>query len=361
MENRRITVPALAELGWSSFFEDQIDSDDKERTLVPARVAGQARNLYRLWSETAEWSAEVSGRLRFDGTLPAVGDWVLVNSPRGDGRAIVHRVLRRQSRISRKAAGGRVEEQVLAANVDTIFLVTSLNRDFNARRIERALTVAWESGARPVVLLSKADLTADAAPWREQAAAMAVGVPVLVTSAITGDGLDEIRQHLSPGSTAVLVGSSGVGKSTLVNALLGGATLRTAAVREHDDRGRHTTTSRQMLRVAGAGLLIDTPGLRELQLWDSAAGLGQAFADVEAAGARCHFADCRHESEPGCAVRQAVEAGLLDPERVQSYHKLRREQEFLDRKRDPLLRSEEQRKWKATHKALRRLYRDRKS
>ncbi len=214
-------MPALSDLGWSPFFEEQVNPDDHERAFVPARVAGQERNLYRLCSEAGEWSGEISGRLRFGahdrGALPAVGDWVLARAPQGDGRAIVHRALARRSRISRKVAGCRVEEQVLAANVDTIFLVTSLNREFNPRRIERALTLAWESRARPVVLLTKADLTADAAAWSEQAALVAVGVPVHVTSAVTGHGLDEVRQHLSPGSTAVLIGSSGVGKSTLIN------------------------------------------------------------------------------------------------------------------------------------------------
>jgi ribosome small subunit-dependent GTPase A len=249
-------VPALSDLGWSPFFEKQVESDDHERAFVPARVVGQERSLYRLWSEAAEWLGEVSGRLRFDahgrGGLPAVGDWVLVKPSPGDGRAIVHRALARRSRISRKVAGGRVEEQVLAANVDTIFLVTSLNREFNPRRIERALTLAWESGARPVVLLTKADLTADAAAWSEQTALVAVGVPVHVTSAVTGDGLDEVRQHLSPGSTAVLIGSSGVGKSTLINALLGGGRLRTAAVREHDDRGRFRAQAFSSTRPAFA-------------------------------------------------------------------------------------------------------------
>ena len=357
-------MSALSDLGWSSFFAEQIDPDN-EKTLVPARVAGQERGLYRLWAEAGEWFGEVAGRLRFEaherGGLPAVGDWVLAKPPVGQGRAILHRVLAPRSRISRKVAGERVEEQVLAANIDTIFLMTSLNRDFNARRIERALTLAWESGARPVVLLSKADLAEDSAVWSREAASVAVGVPVHVTSAITGEGLDEVRRHLPPGSTAVLIGSSGVGKSTLVNALLGGASLRTAAVREHDDRGRHTTTSRQMLRVPGAGLLLDTPGLRELQLWDSGTGLARAFVDIESLSDRCQFADCRHESEPGCAVRRAVETGVLGRDRLSSYHKLRREQEYLDRKRDPLLRAEEQRKWKATHKAIRRLYKDRSS
>jgi ribosome biogenesis GTPase len=356
-------VSALSDLGWSSFFAEQVDADGEKRALVPARVAGQERGLYRLWTEAGEWCGEVAGRLRFDaverGGLPAVGDWVLAKPPVGAGRATLHRILARRSRISRKVAGERIEEQVLAANIDTIFLMTSLNRDFNARRIERALTMAWESGARPVVLLSKADLAEDPAAWSRETASVAVGVPVHVTSAITGEGLDDVRQHLPPGSTAVLIGSSGVGKSTLINALVGGGQLRTAAVREHDDRGMHTTTSRQMLRVPGGGLLVDTPGLREMQLWDSGTGLARAFVDIESLSGPCHFADCRHESEPGCAVRQAVETGVLSRDRLSSYHKLRREQAFLDRKRDPRLLSEEQRKWRATHKALRRFYKDR--
>lgn len=365
MENREITLSEMSELGWTPFFEDQIESNDVEKGLRPARVAGQERGLYRLWAGPDEWPAEMSGRLRFEsrehGAMPAVGDWVLARAPRSEGRALIRRVLERRGRISRKVAGRRVEEQVLAANIDTLFLVTSLNREFNPRRIERALTLAWESGARPVVLLNKADLADDPAVWSRAAESVAAGAPAHLTCAITGSGLDAVRGYLTPGSTAVLIGSSGVGKSTLINALLGGPAIRTGPIREHDDRGRHTTTSRQMLRVPGGGLLIDTPGLRELQLWDSAMGLGHAFADVESLASRCRFSDCRHDSERGCAVRQAVDAGALHHDRLEGYRKLRREQEFLDRKRDPLLRAAERRKWKAVYKAMRRHYRERRS
>jgi ribosome biogenesis GTPase len=349
-------VQRLELWGWGPFFESQIREDERSQ-LVPARVAEEGRGVYRLYGESGEWLAELAGRLRFETTeradLPAVGDWVLVRPPQGSGRALIQHVLERRSRFSRKVAGNRVDEQVVAANIDTVFLVTSLNREFNLRRMERYLTLVWESGARPVVVLNKADLIDNPAEWRHQAESVAMGVPIYVTSALRGQGLEELRTEIRPGTTTALLGSSGVGKSTLINALLGKERLRTAAVREDDDRGRHATTSRQLLLVPGGGLLVDTPGMRELQLWDSAEGLEHAFADVEALAMQCHFRDCHHESEPNCAVRLAIAAGALEATRLESYHKLQREQRFLDRKRDAGLQAEERRKWKPIHKAMR--------
>jgi len=349
----------LTDLGWSSFFESQLTAglQGEDRAPVPARVAEEARGVYRLFAQAGVWLAELTGRLRHEVTsragLPAVGDWVLARPSQGDGRALIQRVLARRSRFARKTAGTRVEEQIVAANVDTVLLVSSLNREFNVRRIERYLTLVWESGARPVVVLNKADLIPDPGAWRYQAESVAMGVPVFVTSAVTGEGLGELRPYLHRGETVALLGSSGVGKSTLINARIGEELLRTSAIREDDDRGRHTTTSRQMLLVPGGGVLIDTPGMRELQLWDSAAGLDHAFADVEALALQCFFTDCAHESEPKCAVLQAVEEGALDAARVESYHKLRREQAFLDRKRDPAAMAAERKKWRHIHKAMR--------
>jgi len=355
-------VVHLADLGWNEFFEKQISGEDNEG-LVPARVAEESRGLYRLSAEAGEWLGELAGRLRYQASgradLPAVGDWVLVRRRPGEDRALIQRVLERRSKFSRKVAGSRTEEQIVAANVDVVFLVSSLNREFNLRRIERYLTLVWESGARPVVVLNKADLCDDRAARMHEAESVAMGVPVHVTSALTGEGMPVLAAYLGPGHTAALVGSSGVGKSTIINALLGAERQRVAAIREDDDRGRHTTASRQLLVLPGGGAMIDTPGMRELQLWDSADGLEHAFADIEALALQCHFSDCRHETEPRCAVQEAIAEGKLDPKRLESQRKLDREQRFLERKRDPAAQAEERKRWKQIHKALRQHYKNR--
>jgi ribosome biogenesis GTPase / thiamine phosphate phosphatase len=269
------------------------------------------------------------------------------------------RRLPRRTALARKAAGRGVEAQVLAANLDTVFVVTSLNRDLNLRRVERYLSMVWESGARPVVLLTKADLRAEPAAAVAEVEARAPGVPVHAVSVVAGSGLAALREHLRPGESAALIGSSGVGKSTLLNWLLGADRLAVGAIRADDDRGRHTTTARQLLVLPDGGVVIDTPGLREVQLWESESGLAQAFDDLAALAARCRFRDCRHGGEPGCAVAAAVAAGSLARERLENHRKLAAEMRSLAARSDPHARREEKQRVKTLCKAQKRMYRDR--
>jgi ribosome biogenesis GTPase len=312
-----------------------------------ARVAFASRDRFLVWldgHDEREVQATVSGRLRHQGDLwPATGDWVWL---RGDSGAVIDEILPRRTLLSRKDPGRAVEEQVLAANLDTLFIVTGLDHDYNPRRLERYLILAQESGAEPVVLLNKADLHADVAPFLRQTQCM-TDARVLGVSALTGQGLDAIP--VAQGQTAALIGSSGAGKSTIVNALLGERRQHTREVRESDQRGRHTTTHREMIRMPGGWLLIDMPGLRELQLWADPERIGGAFAEIEDLASQCRFRDCRHQGEPGCAVA----AANLDPGRLASFAKLTRELEYVERQRDLHARQEQKQKWKAIHKAMR--------
>ena len=350
-------VMSLERLGWDRVREDAF-TGYLDQGLVPARVAREDRGRYLLLDGRRERPAVVSGRLRHASAaraaLPAVGDWVAARVG-GAGAAQIAAVLPRTSAFTRKAAGGTTEEQVIAANVDTVFLVSGLDHDFNPRRIERYLAAAWESGATPVVLLNKADLAAGLLELRlAEAGAAAPGVPVLAVSALRGEGLDALAPWLAPGRTVALLGSSGAGKSTLVNALLGEARQATGPVRADDSRGRHVTTRRELVPLPGGALLLDTPGLRELQLWGDDEGLAGAFPDLEALAADCRFRDCAHADEPGCAVRAAVEEGRIDAGRLESWHKLRRELRHLAARRDARARAEEEAKWKAISKAIKR-------
>ncbi|NGZ75411.1 ribosome small subunit-dependent GTPase A [Saccharibacillus alkalitolerans] len=294
---------------------------------------------FKVAAAEGEYAAEISGRLRHSAEagaeLPAVGDWLAAELLPGEKRARIHGVLPRRSKISRKAAGTPVREQIIATNVDTLFLVTSLNFDLNIRRLERYLIMAWNAGAQPVILLSKADLSE--AGFRERAAAevslAAPGVPVHIVSAQTGEGMEEVAAYFSGGRSCALAGTSGCGKSTLTNRLAGGELQRTSGIREDDSRGRHTTTHRQMFPISGGGVLIDTPGMRELQLWEGEEdGMSGTFADIEALAERCRFRDCTHEREEGCAVKEALGSGELDAGRLAGYRKTQRELAFLERK-----------------------------
>jgi ribosome biogenesis GTPase len=339
-----LTLPTtdsyLHRLGWDDGWEAAF-AEHRAAGLRPARVAIQHRGAYDLATDDGEVRASAANRLVREAGLPAVGDWVGYDPE----STLVEALLERRTSISRKEAWHATREQVLAANIDVAFLAQGLPLDFNPRRLERYLAMAWESGAQPVVLLTKLDLVDDPARYLAETEAVTLGAcPVLAVSAYTGDGLDELLSLLAPNRTAVLLGSSGVGKSTIVNALVGEELLATQEVRADDHEGRHTTTHRELIVLAAGGIVLDTPGMRELQLWD--ADLGQTFGDVEEIADRCRFSDCAHESEPGCAVREALADGSLAPDRWESYVKLQREQQALEVRRNHLLRQEQVRQYK---------------
>jgi ribosome biogenesis GTPase / thiamine phosphate phosphatase len=352
-----LTHSPRARLGWSPELDEAFAPHAAEG-LVPARVTVQNRGLYLVAGDDGELQAELTGRLHHEaeggGALPAVGDWVAIRPPQGDGRATIAAVLPRRTKLSRKVPDREIEEQVLAANVDVIFLVTSLNRELKLRRLERYLATAWESGAAPVIVLTKSDLADDAEARRAEVESIAFGVPVHVLSCVTGEGLDELPLYFEGHRTAVFLGSSGVGKSTLINALAGEELQAVAAIRESDDRGRHTTTRRELLVLPGGGIVIDTPGMRELQLWESDEGMETAFADIAELMSQCRFSDCAHKQEPGCAIRAALADGSLDRGRWESYRKLQRELHALEIRLDKRLQSDERKKRRAFARQRRR-------
>ncbi len=296
--------------------------------LELGRIAAQSRRGYRLLTDRGEFHAEVTGRFRH-GTrcaadFPAVGDFVLASVQRAASRAAIHGLLERRSCFERTVtAGGGSRQQVVAANIDVVFICMSLNANFNPSRLERYLSVGWRSGARPVVVLTKADLPGETAAMAETARGLAGGADVLLTTVEDLGSCRRLLPYVPCGATAAFIGSSGVGKSTLINCLLGEERQATAAVREGDDKGRHTTSMREMFAVPGGGAVIDTPGMRELGTDE--ADLASSFADIEELALACRFSDCLHETEPGCAVKAAVEAGQLEERRLESYRKLRRE------------------------------------
>jgi ribosome biogenesis GTPase len=346
----------LETYGWS----DELQRDfapHAAAALIPGRVVAQHRGAYSLIIAAGEVRAEISGRLARDalpGGYPAVGDWVAAEAPGGDGPAIIQHVLPRRTAFARKAIGRAGQAQVVAANVDVAFLVASLNADLNPRRLERYLAAAWQSGAAPVVLLTKADVCPN--PAELAAGVETGGAPVHVLSSLTGEGLEAVRTYLTPGRTAVMVGSSGAGKSTLANVLLGSARMAVGEIREDDARGRHTTSHRELILLPGGGLLLDTPGMRELALIDAEEGVAATFDDIEVLAAACRFSDCGHGGEPGCAVRAALEAGDLDEGRWRSFQKLNRELDHLARREDPVLREQNRKHWIQIHKANRARY-----
>ena len=359
----------LDNLGWSDFFAHSFEQlggqyfeplqDVSDRI---ARVAVAHRNQYQLYTKAGECSAILTGKFRHRAQVaedfPSVCDCVVFHTHPNAEHRLIDAVLPRKSQVVRQASGGgSAAAQVIAANIDTLFLVSGLDHDFNLRRIERYLAMAWRSGANPVVVLNKADLCEDVQAKQQALESVAIAVPVVVLSALHQDNLEALSPYLQPGDTVALLGSSGVGKSTLTNQLMGEVVQLTQAVRMDDSRGRHTTTHREMLRLPSGALLIDTPGMRELQLWHDDAfndsSLGETFSDIEALQAKCRFRNCQHQSEPGCAVQAALESGALSRQRLNSYHKLQREEAYQHRRQDKQAQSNAKARWKHITKTVR--------
>ena len=348
----------LADLGWDSFFMktfQQVAVPDK----MPARVIGQERNRYKVLHHHGELFATISGRALYrelsNDIRPAVGDWVIVRRPVADNDTVIEAVLPRKTKISRQVAGGRdrydgghTEEHVLAANVDIVFIVCGLDNERNTslRRIERYLTLAWSAGASPIIILNKVDLCPDVSATVSEVERVALGVPIATISATEKVGLKALEELLVKGKTAVFLGSSGVGKSSIINALLEEERIKVSEVRESDFRGRHTTTRRELFLLPKGGMVIDTPGMREIQVWGEEDNISSTFQDIEQLARECRFRDCAHGAEPGCAVQKAITEGVIDSKRLKSYRKLQREMRHLTARQTDKTRVEEKLKWK---------------
>jgi len=342
---------SLEDLGWNSFFQKHYQILKIPGSL-PARVISESRGSFQIYCLQGELSAKVSGKMRYgageENQYPSVGDWVVAKPLLKEQKGIIHAVLPRKSKFSRKVAGERTEEQIVSANVDVVFIVSGLDggRNFNLRRIERYLTLAWSSGATPVMVLNKVDLCNDIGAHIRSVESIAPGVSIHTVSAKQKIGLAALRSYLTKGSTAAFLGSSGVGKSALINTLLGVEKQETGEVREDDRMGRHTTTRRELILLPGGGMVIDTPGMREIQMWAGEEDLHGAFHDIEVLTRRCRFSDCTHNVETGCAVRAAIDRGELDPARLDSYQKLQNELKYLASREEHSTRLYEKLKWK---------------
>ncbi|MCD1295867.1 ribosome small subunit-dependent GTPase A [Methanocella sp. CWC-04] len=339
--------PILKKYGWNSFFEESFK--DYPDGYEAGRVSIEYKNGFKVLTKDGEVRGKVSGKLRQTGIRPSVGDWVVIL--RDDSRtASIHSILPRKSKFSRKDPGRVAGEQVIVTNVDHVFIVTSLNRDFNLRRLERYVAIAKESGAVPVVILSKSDICDDPEERRKEVEEIAPGISVHVISAIKNTGISELMDYFSAGNTVALLGSSGVGKSTLINMIMGYERQKVSGIREDDDRGRHTTTERELILLDGGGIIIDNPGMRELQLWEAGEGLKETFSDIEELSRLCKFSDCKHDTEPGCAIKKAIKEGTLSEKRYQSYLKLQREFLAVEMKKNIGLKNMEKKKWKQISK-----------
>jgi ribosome biogenesis GTPase len=335
----------LAEIGWDGFFQQAWDEQFADSGLTPARIASSLRGAFILWAAEGEIEAPARPKLfRRAGSKLCTGDWVALRTD----PPVVEARLPRKTKVARKAPGLETVEQVLGANVDVLFLVQGLDRDFNVRRIERYMTIAWDSGAQPVIVLNKADICNDVDARVREATEAGKGAPVVSASALTGEGVDVLLSFLAPGKTAALIGSSGVGKSELTNRLAGGAIREVGAVREADGRGRHTTVGRELIQTPQGWLLMDLPGIREVQP-SSEGGVEQTFPEVEALIAQCKFSDCSHQSEPGCAIQAGLRSGELQRSRYENYCKVQRDLEVLAQKKDARLAGEAKQKMRKIH------------
>lgn len=327
----------IKKYGFSESFSNGILQDNQ---LTPARILSQEKGFYRIISDKGKKLAEVSGKFQFQTTVSsdysAVGDFVLVNWNESGNSAIIESLLPRKSAFIRKAAGGSQQEQVVAANIDIVFLCMALNNDFNLRRMERYISIAWDSGAMPVVVLTKSDLCDDLEQKLAEVSTIAFGVDVLVTTSTEENGYEELLPFISEGKTIAFIGSSGVGKSTLINRLLGKELLKTNGLR-NDDKGRHTTTHRELFLLPSGGMVIDTPGMREFGMWDNDTGIERTFMDIEELAAQCKFRNCTHTNEPGCAIQKALTTGKLEINRWQSYQKLKAENDYMEDKESYML------------------------
>jgi len=341
----------LKELGWNSFFQEHFQLI-KVLGSMPGRVISESKGSYQVNSQYGELTAKIAGKMRYQAGVeqlyPAVGDWVVIKPLINEEKATIHAVLPRKSKFSRKVAGERTKEQVVSANVDTVFIVSGLDggRNFNLRRVERYLTLTWSSGATPVIVLNKVDLCPDADVFIRNVETVAPGISIHPVSAKERIGLEALRNYLIKGHTVAFLGSSGVGKSALINALLGIEKQEIGEVREGDRTGRHTTTRRELILVPGGGMVIDTPGMREIQMWAGEEGLQGTFSDIEMLAEECRFGDCSHNAEVGCAVKAAIDRGDLDPARIESYRKLQNELSYLASREEHSTRLHEKIKWK---------------
>jgi ribosome biogenesis GTPase / thiamine phosphate phosphatase len=331
-----------------SIFQEKI-TQWNDPMLEVGRVTSQQKGIYTLLSLQGEFQAKLTGKFYYEAKtteeLPAVGDWVAF-MPLDNKQAIIEKVLPRTSKFSRKKAGDEAEEQIIAANIDYLFIVSSLNADLNLNRLERYLLLCWESGASPVIILSKTDVCENLQEKIAEVESVAMGVPIVPVSSYEYSGMDKLTPYLSQGKTVALVGSSGVGKSTLLNSLSGKSVQDVKEIREKDSKGKHTTTHREMFLLEIGAFIIDTPGMRELQMWEGNDGISTQFKDIEEYAELCRFRDCMHEDEPHCAIRNAITQGLLSQERYLSYQKLLREIEYSKRRADKRLQSLERKKWK---------------
>ncbi len=348
----------LEDLGWNEFFKTQFENLEIKDELQPARISEGHKGLYNIIGTDGEYLAEISGKMRYCtlnyGDFPAVGDWVAAKLYPEEKKAIIHGMLERKNRLSRKAVlsgrksdtQGKVEEQVLAANIDTVFLVNGLDNDFSLRRIERYMTTVYDSGMNPVIIINKTDLVTNPWDYVNQISTIAFGVPVIPVCGLNSSGLDDLKRYVRQGNTIVFLGSSGVGKSTIINRLFGEDRQRINSVRESDHKGRHTTTSRELMILPDGGILIDTPGMKEFQPWKGKEDTARSFEDIEAIALRCRFKNCTHESEPDCAVQEAIRHGNLDPGRYKNYTRMKREARYLETRMEVSAQLAEKRRWK---------------